>query len=105
MKKPIYTYTTIDPPDSRYTIANDNKNKGDIVGYYFDSDGVEHGFLDSTGTYTAIDFPGSISFTLPLAINTSGEITGYYYGGGISNHGFLYSHGTYTTIDPPGSVS
>jgi hypothetical protein len=39
MKTPTYTYTTIDPPGSINTIADDINNKGDTVGYYFDSNG------------------------------------------------------------------
>jgi hypothetical protein len=31
---------------------------GQIVGYYFDGS-TNHGFLDSGGTYTTIDYPGS----------------------------------------------
>lgn len=55
------------------------------------------------GTYTQIDYPGSIA-TSTLAINTAGGVVGYY---SLQNssvtHGFLLSAGTYTTIDYPGA--
>ena len=55
-----YTYQTIDPPGSTYTIANSINSNGQIVGLYYDSNHVEHGFLDNNGVYTTIDPPGSV---------------------------------------------
>ncbi len=73
------------------------------MGDYADSSGHEHGFLDSGGVYTTLDFPGSIG-TFAQAINDSGQIVGWY-GSGSSSHGFLDSGGVYTLIDFPGSTS
>jgi len=55
-----YTYNTIDPPGSTYTIANSINNKGQIVGLYNDNNRVEHGFIYDKGTYTTIDPPSSV---------------------------------------------
>src|SRR6516165_7884444 len=97
-----YTYQTIDPPGSTYTIAESINSKGEIVGLYYDSQltpgQIEHGFLYNHGTYTTIDPPGS-NETIATDINSGGQIVGVYNGGG-----FLYSHGAYTTIDPPGGT-
>src|SRR5262249_32320415 len=46
-----YTYQTIDPPGSTYTIANSINSNGQIVGLYYDSNHVEHGFLDNNAIY------------------------------------------------------
>jgi hypothetical protein len=57
-----YTYTTIDPPSSTYTISigpSSINDKEQIVGEYQDN-GTTHGFLDNHGVYTTIDPPGSI---------------------------------------------
>ena len=54
-------------------------DSGQIVGSYNDSSGRLHGFLDSRGTYTTIDPPGSTYTFCPRAINDSGQIVGYYY--------------------------
>jgi hypothetical protein len=72
-----YTYTTIVPPGSDYTIASSINDKGQIVGLYQDSNG-EHGFLEDHGTYTTIDPPGSIE-TVAEAINNKGQIIGFYF--------------------------
>ena len=50
-----YTYTTIDPPGSTYSVAESINNKGQIVGFYQNSSGQEFGFLYSGGTYTTLD--------------------------------------------------
>jgi hypothetical protein len=99
-----YTYTTIDPPGSIYTIAESINDSGQIAGFYQDSNRVEHGFLDSGGSYTTIDPPGSIE-TIAESINDSGQIVGVYYDTTYVTgaQGFRYSGGIYTTIDPPGS--
>jgi probable HAF family extracellular repeat protein len=52
MKTTIYNYTTIDPPDSTYTLANGINDKGQVVGFYEDSNAQTHAFLDNGGTYT-----------------------------------------------------
>ena len=97
-----YTYTTIDPPGSTYSVAESINNKGQIVGFYQNSSGQEFGFLDSGGKYTTIDFPGSIQ-TTPTAINAKGQIVGTYADSNSVSHAFLYSGGTYTTLDVPGA--
>jgi uncharacterized membrane protein len=62
---------------------------------------VSHGFLDTGGSFTTIDFPGG-GDTNPIGINNSGQIVGYYDdASGI--HGFLDTAGSFTTIDFPGA--
>jgi probable HAF family extracellular repeat protein len=103
MKTTTYTYTTIDPPGSAYTLPESINDLGQIVGSYEDSSGVNHGFLDSGGKYTTIDPPGSFE-TIANGINAEGQIIGNYFdSSGTHQLGFLDSGGQYTTIDPPGS--
>jgi len=62
----------------------------EMVGYYVDKSGAEHGFLLSAETPNSIDYPGSTG-TQAAGINNSGQIVGHYLnqvGGG--KHGFLY---------------
>ena len=92
----------MDPPGSTYTSASSINAAGQIVGFHQDSNGVEHGFLDSGGTYTTID-PQAAWETIADSINAKGQIVGNLLEGGTGGKGFLYSNGTYTTIDPPGS--
>jgi hypothetical protein len=57
-----------------------------IIGFYVDSNGVNHGFLDDRGVFTTVDvpFPGA-TYTALLANNPRGQLVGYY---GDSSGGF-----------------
>jgi hypothetical protein len=59
------------------------------------------GVFAQNGTFTPIDYPGSI-FTIPWSINGRGDIAGTY-SNASGTHGFLLSGGQYTSIDYPGS--
>jgi hypothetical protein len=64
-------------------------NAGDIVGWYYDSSGVQHGFLlPSGGKPTTIDDPGGA--TTPEGINNNGEISGLYTDTSGNRHAFTY---------------
>lgn len=53
--------------------------QGDIVGFYVDSAGRQHGFLRRDGLYTTIDFPlNGVRATIANGINARGEIVGQY---------------------------
>jgi hypothetical protein len=94
-------FTTIDAPGASATTAWSINVHGDIVGTYFDSLGVGHGFLLRGGVFTTIDFPGAAN-TAARGINSRGDIVGNYRNAGV-NHGYLLSRGVFTTIDFPGA--
>ena len=48
---------------------------GQIVGSFANPAGRDHGFLDSGGTFTAIDVPGA-DYTFAYGINDGGQIVG-----------------------------
>jgi hypothetical protein len=83
-----------------------------IVGYYVDAVGEEHGFLrDFTGygvrgNYVSLDPTGSID-TVAEGIDDSGEIVGFYETSDLAYHGFSYNSvtGVYTPIDVNGATS
>jgi uncharacterized membrane protein len=54
------------------------------------------------GTYTQIDYPGSIETDL-TGINNTGSVTGIYQDTTGEWHGFLLSDGNYTAINYPGA--
>jgi probable HAF family extracellular repeat protein len=62
-------------------------DSGQIVGWYPDGAGREHGFLFDHGSYTTLDVPGS-SATYAQGINASGQIVGYYVDA-TGTHGFV----------------
>jgi probable HAF family extracellular repeat protein len=108
------TYTTLNDPSAATpngvgglgTYANSINGSGQIVGYYADGTGVNHGFLYSggtNGTYTTLDDPSaSGAGTVTFGINDLGQIVGYCYS---TPTALLYSggtNGTYTTINASG---
>src|SRR6266498_4554125 len=95
------TFTTIDVPGARLTQASGINNRGQIVGWYDDASGGEHGFLlDETG-FTTIDVPGA-GLTATDGINDRNQIVGGYIGpSGILS--FLWDAGSFTTIAVPGA--
>jgi len=96
---------------------------GSVTGYYFDQDGVAHGFVSyrpyTKTTFTTFDAPDACSAdsnpacpgegTYPDSINLLGVITGFYSDASGVNHGFVsyppYTESTFTTIDAPGACS
>ena len=79
-------------------------NNGDVVGYYIDNNGHQHGYLFTGGAgFAAVDFPGA-SVTMASGINDSGEIAGNY-ADATGAHGFLYSRGQFQTVDVTGATS
>jgi len=98
--------TTIDVPDSTFSVANGINSSGHIVGRYRSRfDGRLHGFLLVDGEFTTIDYPGALHVQ-GMAINAKGDIAGYYEGPLAGQfHAFLLSGGVFTAIDPPGSLA
>jgi len=79
-------------------------DKGDIVGWYTNSSGIEHGFLLSGKKATTIDNPGGT--TNLEGINNNGEISGLYTDTSGNRHGFVYEIKTkkFTDLTVPGST-
>jgi uncharacterized membrane protein len=92
-------FKNIDHPEAvRYTgeVIGSN-NLSQIVGTYFDADGMIKGFLRDGGVFTPISVRDSQE-TYPYNINDHGQIVGYSVAGDIA-HGFLLFNGDYTPID------
>jgi probable HAF family extracellular repeat protein len=54
-----YAYTTVGPPGSTYSIAYSINDKGQVVGFYQDSN-HQHGFVDSSGKFTRLILPAAL---------------------------------------------
>ncbi len=92
----IFQYISLDYPDATATQPLGVNNAGVVVGTYFDSAGLQHGFIYNNGAYSSFDYPGA-SFTEPYSVNDAGQIVGIYgNSGGFA--GFLFSSGDYTSI-------
>jgi hypothetical protein len=87
-------------------------NNGDIVGYYNDGTGAEHGLFrawtgyGNRGNYVSIDPKGAVN-TIAEGINDSDLAVGYFQGADGSLHGFSYSVASqvFTPIDFNGATS
>jgi len=61
-----------------------------IIGTYFDSDFVSHGFLRTRFGATFNLDPLGGRYTYPAAINNAGVVTGFYFGSDNRYHGFVW---------------
>jgi hypothetical protein len=103
-------FTTIpDHPGAALTEPVDITNRGEIVGFYYETDadlaaGISHGFRRSAdGRYRTIDVPGAL-LTRPFRINDRGQIAATVDDGRGSTSGFLYERGRFTPIRPRDAV-
>ncbi|MGH6875856.1 MAG: hypothetical protein ACREHV_00605 [Rhizomicrobium sp.] len=90
--------------DNTGVAGRDIDDAGDIVGWYLDAGGNEHGFLLSRGKATTIDHPGGA--TTLEGINNKGTISGLYTDTSGNRHGFTYDIKTrkFHEIAVPGST-
>lgn len=78
---------------------------GQIIGIYYDSSGVSHGYERSGGKFTALDVPfAGATGTVPQSINNSGEVVGGWADSDGNGHGFTLIGGTYASFDYPGGT-
>jgi uncharacterized membrane protein len=100
-----YQYTILDDPNAApgQTLARGVNDSGEVVGSFSDSSGL-HGFLESGGVYSTLDYPGA-SFTLPEGINNQGEVVGVFFDSAFGVHGFTETGGIYTPLVPSASAS
>jgi hypothetical protein len=84
------------------TTAAAINNAGEIAGFYVDSSGVFHGFVDSGGSFSTIDPTGSTS-TVLLGINDNGFAVGDWIDSSMVMHGLLYdlNNNTFQNVDDP----
>lgn len=112
-------FSTIDDPNatpgSGAGTGSENhgiNNLAQIVGAY-DLNSLEgnhlfeglHGFLDSGGTFTTLDYPAAgVSNTTAVKINDPGATVGVYRIMGGPGNGFLDVGGVFSTVNFPGGV-
>src|SRR5712692_1111067 len=102
-----FRFTTIDAPNSIFTVARAVNSQSDIVGWSFDTGFKQHGYLLSNGNFTQLDFNNDVNRpTTALGLNTGGDIVGFFRNS-TGVHGFLVNKGglmSFTTIDFPGAT-
>src|SRR6476620_1833632 len=99
-----FNYAKIQYPGAILTLVNSINNANVVVGSYFDSADVVHGFVYRQGKFSAVNFP-SASATEVLGINDLGDIVGVYQlPGPLNFHGFLRHNGVLSSIDDPNAT-
>jgi len=102
--------TFVGPTGSAVTEATGINDAGDIVGYWYSQttrgQGHSwHGFLNSGGTFTALDYPGALN-TNPLGVNNHGQVVGTFFDALLGQEqGFLYEAGAFSQLSYPGAWS
>ena len=106
------TFSQVSAFGSSYVIPIDISNNGVIVGYYVDSSGNVHGFIQNGSTVTSFDVPTALgSQTELVATNNSGTLVGSYIPAGTPSSepenyaSFIDNGGTYTSVSDPGFAS
>jgi hypothetical protein len=86
------------------TAASGINNSNDVVGYYF-SGGGYHGYLDKSGVYSPVNYPGAgATSTVVYGTSNSDQVVGYYTDT-TGTHGFTEQGGAYTAVNFPGAVA
>ena len=81
-------------------------NSGNTSGFYIDSGGVNHGFLDTNGVFSTVDFPGT-TFDQVLGLNNTGQAAGFFMNG-AQQTAFIFNPslppmGQFALLNLPGS--
>jgi probable HAF family extracellular repeat protein len=88
-------------PTTLGTATYSINDAGQIVGYFQDSSGVQHGYLKTGSNFTTLDAPGANGLTSAQGINNLGYVTGYYVDASGIDNGYLWYNGQFTTINVP----
>ena len=93
----------VDPNDTvGVTRGRGINNLRTVCGEYIGSDGNDHSYFLSGGTFTEYDVPGAV-FTAVLGINNPGDFTGTFSNDNVTQQAFVNIGGTLTSFSVPGS--
>src|SRR5207248_8946977 len=93
----------VDPNDTvGFTEGRGINNPGTVCGDYLGSDGNNHGFFLSGGTFTEYDVPGAVS-TAVLGINNPADFAGTIVDASGLQQAFVSVGGTITPFSVPGT--
>src|SRR5258708_8568593 len=92
-------------PNSAQTQVIGINNRGYTDGFYIDTAGATHGFLDINGNFTTVDFPGTTLSQL-LVLNNLEQSAGYYADAAGIDHPYIFDHngGVFLVITIPAAV-
>jgi uncharacterized membrane protein len=96
-----FKFTAVNIPGSPQVNANGISEAGVVVGEYFDTTGLPHGFILKGKKVTKVDDPKGLG-TICQSISPNGlAIVGYYINSAGKNFGFLLKGKTFTDVLGP----
>src|SRR5438034_7802146 len=103
----IQVITTFDyPGDVTQTVPSGINDRGDIIGFYTDSEGVTRGFVrfpDGTFSAPIVEPNDTVGFTEGRGITDQRLICGWYIGSDEFAHGYFLNRGVFTEFDVDGA--
>ena len=75
---PDTSFFTINIPGALWLVVSGLNDADQIIGSFADSNGT-HGFIDTNGTLTRLDFPGANDGTFAQGINNAGQVVGDFF--------------------------
>jgi hypothetical protein len=97
--------TFLTAPGAFSTSPQGISNNGAIVGFFFDAQENEHGFILDHSGYHQVDYPGAAGTQLN-GINSKGTAVGTYFDAAGNDHAFsLDKHGRFMALAIPGAVT
>jgi hypothetical protein len=98
-------FTAENFPGSAQTQVIGINNQGHTDGFYIDSAGTNHGFLDIDGNFTTVDFPGT-TFNQLLGLNIHDQAAGYYADAAGIDHPYIFDNdgGIFLVITIPAAA-
>jgi hypothetical protein len=95
----------VDPNDTvGFTQGRGINDSGTVCGDYATSDGNDHGFFLSGGTFTEYDVPGALS-TDVFGINDAGDFTGDFSDDDVIGQAYVNVGGTVTSFSVPAATA
>ena len=94
------SFTPQNFPSSTATQVFDINNAGNTAGFYVDSGGTTHGFVDIGGIFSTIDVP-AMAVTELLGLNDSNRTVGFSgTGSPLGQQAFTEFGGAFTNLNP-----
>jgi hypothetical protein len=100
-----FNFTPENFPNSAQTQVIGINNRGFTDGFYIDTAGTTHGFLDIDGTFTTVDFDGT-TFNQLLGLNNFDQAAGYYADAANIDHPYIFDNngGVFLVITIPAAT-
>jgi hypothetical protein len=101
---------TINYPGARNTYTSGINDDSQVIGYYDDTAGNLHGFLQNSGQYYSFDYQGAAGVTVVRGTNGLAQVVGIYGASNNTTQGFTlqltppqWTAGSFNALSYPGA--